>query len=285
MSTVIRRVAVVGAGTMGAGIAQLAAVAGMETALTDSSPEAVPTALDRIRASLQKAVAHDKLTDEAAHHALSRIRVARTLEDAVSDADAAIETVVEDIAVKRELFAMLGRLAASDALLVTNTSSLSVAAIARDTTGPDRVIGMHFFNPVHVKTLVEIVVHDAVAPQVVERAKALAKTMGRRVIVVRDGPGFASTRLGLAIGLEAMRMLEEGVASAADIDTAMELGYGHAMGPLKTSDLVGLDVRLRIAEHLYRELKAECFAPPRILREKVARGELGRKTGKGFYDY
>jgi 3-hydroxybutyryl-CoA dehydrogenase len=196
-----------------------------------------------------------------------------------------IEAIVEDLTEKRRLFAHLADVTGPDAILGTNTSSLSIGAIAAATGAPERVVGLHFFNPVHVMRLLEIVVHDRTAPSILERARTLSTMLGKEAIVVRDSPGFASSRLGVAIGLEAMRMLEEGVATAADIDKAMELGYGHPMGPLKVSDLVGLDVRMRIAEYLYAELKSPRFEPPQILRAKVQAGDLGKKTGKGFYEW
>ena len=202
---------------------------------------------------------------------------------AVREADAVIEAVVEDLGVKQRLFAELERAAPAEALLATNTSSLSVAAIASGMRRPSRLVGMHFFNPVHVMKLVEVIQAPAADRAAVDRAVELARVFGKEPIVVRDSPGFASSRLGLALGLEAMRMLEQGVASAEDIDRAMELGYNHPMGPLKLTDLVGLDVRLAIAEYLYRTLEEPQFEPPRILRDKVAKGELGKKTGKGFY--
>jgi 3-hydroxybutyryl-CoA dehydrogenase len=170
-------------------------------------------------------------------------------------------------------------------MLATNTSSLSVAAIAAAVREPGRVLGIHFFNPVHAMKLVEVVTHPRVAAATVQRAVALARALGKEPIVVQDSPGFASSRLGLALGLEAMRMLEQGVASAEDIDKAMELGYNHPMGPLKLTDLVGLDVRLAIAETLHQALEEPQFAPPQILRDKVAKGELGKKAGKGFYTW
>jgi len=170
-------------------------------------------------------------------------------------------------------------------LLATNTSSLSVAAIAAAARDPGRVVGLHFFNPVHAMKLVEVVTHPQTTSQSVERAVTFATALGKEPIVVKDSPGFASSRLGLALGLEAMRMLEEGVASAEDIDKAMELGYNHPMGPLKLTDLVGLDVRLAIAEYLFQALGDRRFEPPQILRDKVARGELGQKSGKGFYNW
>jgi 3-hydroxybutyryl-CoA dehydrogenase len=170
-------------------------------------------------------------------------------------------------------------------VLATNTSSLSIRQIAAATGNPARVLGMHFFNPVHIMRLVELVVHSHTDNDVLASTRAVAISMGKTPVVVRDTPGFASSRLGLALGLEAMRMLEAGVASAEDIDTAMQLGYGHPMGPLRVSDLVGLDVRLQIAEYLHRELDAPHFRPPEILRDKVRRGELGKKVGKGFYEW
>ena len=171
------------------------------------------------------------------------------------------------------------------ALLATNTSSLSVAAIAAATARPARVLGMHFFNPVHLMKLVEVVTHAGTAPASVETAVALARRFGKEPIVVRDSPGFASSRLGVALGLEAMRMLEDGVASAEDIDRAMELGYNHPVGPLRLTDLVGLDVRLAIARYLHRTLGGGRFAPPAILERLVAEGKLGKKAGEGFFKW
>jgi len=213
------------------------------------------------------------------------LRADRDLASAVAEADVVIEAVVEDLAVKQRLFAELERAAPAEALLATNTSSLSVAAIASGMRRPGRLVGMHFFNPVHAMKLVEVVAHAGVNRAAVDQAVELARAFGKEPIVVQDAPGFASSRLGVVLGLEAMRMLEQGVASAEDIDKAMELGYNHPMGPLKLTDLVGLDVRLAIAEYLHRSLEEPQFEPPRILRDKVAKGELGKKTGKGFYTW
>jgi 3-hydroxybutyryl-CoA dehydrogenase len=282
---VISRIAVIGAGTMGHGIAQVAAMAGYDTRLTDSNPDAVAAAWERIQANLAGAVARGKLTREAADAATARFVPVAALDIAVRDADLVIEAVPEDLAVKQSLFRELDRLVRETTIFATNTSSLSVARIAEATTRPARVVGMHFFNPVHIMKLVELIRHPAADAAAIDAARDVAVVMGKTPIVVRDSPGFASSRLGVTLGLEAMRMLGEEVASAADIDTAMELGYGHPMGPLRVSDLVGLDVRLRIAEYLHRELKAPHFEPPKILRDKVARGELGKKSGKGFYDW
>jgi len=277
------RVAVVGAGTMGHGIAYVATVAGCSVALTDSRPEAIPPAIRRIGDLFTGGVARGKLGEADVAAAAARLRAERDLAPAVREADVVIEAVVEDLGIKQRLFAELERAAPAGALLATNTSSLSVAAIASGMRRPGRLVGMHFFNPVHAMKLVEVIQPPGADRATVDRAVELARVFGKEPIVVRDSPGFASSRLGMAIGLEAMRMLEQGVASAEDIDRAMELGYNHPMGPLKLTDLVGLDVRLAIAEYLYRTLEGPQFEPPRILRDKVAKGELGKKTGKGFY--
>jgi 3-hydroxybutyryl-CoA dehydrogenase len=278
-------VAVVGAGTMGHGIAYVAALAGHGVALTDSRAEALPAAIRRIGDLLAAGVKRGKLSDADLAAVAGRLRAERDLAAAVRDADVVIEAIVEELDAKRRLFADLDRAAGAAALLATNTSSLSVAAIAAAARRPERVLGMHFFNPVHAMKLVEVVTHPHAAPDAVARAVDFARGLGKEPIVVQDSPGFASSRLGVALGLEAMRMLEQGVASAQDIDKAMELGYNHPMGPLKLTDLVGLDVRLAIAEYLYRALEEPQFAPPQILRDKVAKGELGQKAGKGFYTW
>ncbi len=280
-----RRVAVVGAGTMGAGIAYAVALAGFEVCLTDSRAEVLPLALGRLNDLLAVAVKRGKLMAEDHAAAAGRLRAEHEFAPAVSGAEVIIEAVHEHLGVKQQLFAELERAASPDALLATNTSSLSVADIAAAVQEPSRVVGMHFFNPVHAMKLVEVVTHPRAAPVAVERAVAFARALGKEPIVVQDSPGFASSRLGLALGLEAMRMLERGVASAEDIDKAMELGYNHPMGPLKLTDLVGLDVRLAIAEYLHQALGEPQFEPPQILRDKVAKGELGKKAGKGFYSW
>jgi 3-hydroxybutyryl-CoA dehydrogenase len=277
------RVTVVGAGTMGHGIAYVAALSGFEVCLTDSRAEVLPLALGRLNDLLAVAAKRGKLAEPDRVAAAGRLRAEHEFAPAVAGADVVIEAVHEHLGVKQQLFAELERVAPADALLATNTSSLSVADIAAALQEPGRVVGMHFFNPVHAMKLVEVVTHPRAAPAAVERAVAIARALGKEPIVVQDSPGFASSRLGLALGLEAMRMLERGVASAEDIDKAMELGYNHPMGPLKLTDLVGLDVRLAIAEYLHQRLEEPQFAPPQILRDKVARGELGKKTGKGFY--
>jgi len=279
------RVAVVGAGTMGHGIAYVAALAGFEVCLTDSQAAALPLAIGRLNDLLAVAVKRGKLTEPDRTAAAGRLRTEPQLASAVKDAEVVIEAVREHLGAKQQLFAEVERDAPPDALFATNTSSLSVTDIAAAVQQPGRLVGVHFFNPVHAMKLVEVVTHPRAAAAAVERAVAFARALGKEAIVVQDSPGFASSRLGLVLGLEAMRMLEQGVASAEDIDKAMELGYNHPMGPLKLSDLVGLDVRLAIADALYQALAQPHFEPPKILRDKVAKGELGKKSGKGFYTW
>ncbi|UCD23196.1 MAG: 3-hydroxyacyl-CoA dehydrogenase family protein [Gemmatimonadota bacterium] len=278
-------VAVIGAGTMGHGIAQVAALAGCDTRITDSKPEAVTAALARIKQNLDGAVQRGKQTTDQVKSALAKLSTSSTIQQAVEDADVVIEAVVEDLAVKQALLRDLDLLVGPDTILATNTSSISISGIASATAHPERVLGMHFFNPVHIMKLVEIVVHDTTDDAVATRATQLALDMGKQPIRVHDAPGFASTRLGVALGLEAMRMVEQGVATAEDIDRAMELGYGHPMGPLKVSDIVGLDIRLSIAESLHSQMNEPHFEPPTILRRMVQEGKLGKKSGEGFYDW
>ena len=278
-------IAVIGAGTMGHGIAQVAAMAGYDTRLTDADSTVKERALARIAGNLEGAVHRGRVSPAQRTAALARVRWYDRVEDAAYGAALVVEAIVEQLAAKQELFRRLDLATTTDAVLATNTSALPVARIAAAARHPERVVGMHFFNPVHIMKLVEIVTHDRVAPATVERVREIAVRMGKDPIVVRDAPGFASSRLGIVLGLEAMRMVEQGIASVEDIDKALELGYGHPMGPLKVSDLVGLDVRLAIAEHLYRELKQPQYEPPAILRAKVKAGDLGKKTGKGFYTW
>jgi len=279
------RVTIIGAGTMGHGIAYVAAVAGCEVRLTDARRAALPQALDKIEALLVSGVKRGKLAADDHAAVRKRIRAEPQIRVALSDADVVIEAVVEDLAIKQRLFAEVERTAPAGALLASNTSSLSIGQIAATMSHPGRLIGMHFFNPVHIMKLVEVVTHGRDSRPAADRAVEFARRLGKEPIVVRDSPGFASSRLGVVLGLEAMRMLEQDVASAEDIDKAMELGYNHPMGPLKLTDLVGLDVRLAIAEYLHATLGRPQYEPPKILREKVKKGELGKKTGKGFYTW
>lgn len=281
----VRRVAVIGAGTMGAGIAQVAATAGWWTVLSDVRPEALLAAHETIAAQLAGAVDRDKLTPELRDATLERLTTADTVAEACTGVDLVIEAVVEDLEVKRAVMAAAAPVVAPGAILASNTSSLSLAAIAEGLPHPELCLGLHFFNPVHIMKLVEIVVHDGVEQETRRKAIAIVEAMGKEPIVVNDSPGFASSRLGIALGMEAIRMVEEGVASPDDIDKAMELGYKHPMGPLKLTDLVGLDVRLKIAEYLHATLGGDHFQPPQLLRDMVAEGKLGKKSGHGFYHW
>lgn len=277
-------VAVLGAGTMGRGIAQVAAASGFPTRLFDVLPGAAEAGVASARAGIGKLEAKGKLSPVEASDACSRLTAAASLEKALAGAELCVEAVPERLDLKRDLYARVEPLLSDAALLASNTSSIPIAKLAEGLAHPSRFLGLHFFNPVPLMALLEIVVGPATAPAAVESARALAAALGKEPIVVKDSPGFASSRLGIALGMEAIRMLEEGVASAADVDRAMELGYAHPMGPLKLTDLVGLDVRLAIAEALASELGAR-FAPPELLRRKVAAGELGKKSGRGFYDW
>ncbi|HXG63821.1 MAG TPA: 3-hydroxyacyl-CoA dehydrogenase family protein [Blastocatellia bacterium] len=281
----VEKIAVIGAGTMGHGIAQVAAQAGFRVALEDVSEELVSRGLARIANNLKKGVERGKVNEAQMREALARIRTTTDMKEAVADADLVIEAVIEKLDAKRELFAELDRLCGPETILATNTSSLSIEAISSATTRPGRVIGMHFFNPVHIMKLLEIVVAPQTSQETLAVALDVAARMGKEAITVKDAPGFATSRLGVALGLEAMRMLEQGVASAEDIDKAMVLGYNHPMGPLRLTDLVGLDVRLNIAQYLFEKLGSEVFRPPDILKRKVAEGKLGKKTGEGFYKW
>ena len=280
----IERAAVLGAGTMGHGIAHVLAACGVATRLFDVSSEAVAGGLARVEANLDKGVARGKVTEDARAAALANLSGATELDEAIDGVQVVIEAVPERMELKTGIFGELGRKLDETVLLATNTSSLSITEIADATRHPERVVGMHFFNPVHIMKLVEVVRTERSSDAAAELALGLARRMGKDPIDVRDAPGFASSRLGIAIGMEAIRMVEEEVASAADIDKAMTLGYGFPMGPLKLTDLVGLDVRLAIAEYLSGEL-GDRFTPPQLLRDKVERGELGKKSGQGFYDW
>jgi 3-hydroxybutyryl-CoA dehydrogenase len=280
----VQRAVVVGAGTMGAGIAQVAARAGISTTLFDVAPGAAGRAIAKIGESLARAVEKGKLSAEDRAATLAKLSASSDLDSSAAGADLIIEAAPEDLALKKDLFARLSKLAPSHAILGSNTSSLPITEIAQAAQHPERVIGLHFFNPVPVMKLLEIVQGERTSSEVVATARGLGARLGKEVIVVRDAPGFATSRLGIAIALEAMRMFEEGVASAEEIDRAMEMGYGHPMGPLKLTDTVGLDVRLAIAEHLCREL-GERYRPPQVLRRMVRAGKLGKKSGEGFYKY
>ncbi|MBL8861999.1 MAG: 3-hydroxyacyl-CoA dehydrogenase family protein [Planctomycetes bacterium] len=278
----MKRAAVIGAGTMGHGIAHVLASSGIETRLYDLQEAAVEQGLGAVRANLAKGVEKGKLSAAERDAALARLSGTVKFEEAIAAVDVVIEAVPEKLELKQQIFESLGRRLGPEVLLATNTSSLSITRIANVTAHPERVVGMHFFNPVHIMKLLEVVETPRSSPAAVQAALDLGVRLGKDPIRVADAPGFASSRLGIAIGLEAIRMVEAGVASPADIDKAMKLGYGFPMGPLELTDIVGLDVRLSIAEYLERELGPR-FAPPALLRDKVLRGELGKKSGQGFY--
>lgn len=276
-------VLVVGAGIMGHGIAQVAAMSGYRAVLSDANPEALEHGLARVRANLDKGVARGKVTAETRDRALANLRGEADSQLAASEACFIIEAVPERMDLKKRLLAQLDEAAPPEAILGTNTSSLSITEIASATGRPERVIGTHFFNPPHIVRLLELVRAVQTSASTLERTRAFGERLGREVIVVADSPGFATSRLGLVLGLEAIRMVEAGVASVEDIDQAMRLGYRHPVGPLELTDLVGLDTRLKIAEHLHRELGGDRFHPPPLLRQMVRAGKLGKKSGEGFY--
>jgi 3-hydroxybutyryl-CoA dehydrogenase len=280
----IRQISVIGSGTMGRGIAYLAAVAGYDVVIYDVEPTALEAAKTAIEGILRKGVEKNKLTEEAANAARGRVQLVPDLEPAVSGADLIIEAVPENFEMKIEIFSQADLFCGPETIIASNTSSISITKLAGHVERRDRFAGMHFFNPPHVMKLIELVRGDRTSDETIQQLREVAEKMGKIAIVVRDSPGFATSRLGVAIGLEAIRMLEEGVASAEDIDRAMELGYNHPMGPLRLTDLVGLDVRLGIAEYLSSTLGSR-FEAPQLLRELVAEGKLGQKSGEGFYKW
>ncbi|SNY48853.1 3-hydroxyacyl-CoA dehydrogenase family protein [Paractinoplanes atraurantiacus] len=281
--TVPKFVGVVGGGRMGAGITQVFAVAGAMVRLVERDPAAAAAARDRVAAGLRRASEKGLLT-EPADAVLERLLIVDDVSALGGDTELVVEAVPEDAALKVRVLAAAEKAVGDQAVLASNTSSLSIAGLADGLDRPERFLGMHFFNPVPGSKLVEVVLGPSTSDAVRDATRSWVAGIGKTEVVVRDSPGFATSRLGVLLGLEAIRMLEEGVADAASIDRAMELGYRHPMGPLRSTDLVGLDVRLAIAEHLRREL-GERFAPPRLLRDKVAAGELGRKSGQGFFKW
>ena len=273
---------VIGAGTMGRGIAQVAAAAGYAVRLFDVDGALAAAAVERMSASLGRRVAKGKLTEEERVATIARVSVSDSLTVAAAGITMAIEAVPENMALKVKVLAEVAAAAPEDALLASNTSSLSITELGQMLKLGERTIGMHFFNPPPAMPLLELVVGLHTSEATLARAQSFAERTGKSPIVVNDSPGFASSRLGVALGAEAIRMLQTGVASVVDIDRAMELGYRHPMGPLKLTDLVGLDVRLAILEHLHREVGPQ-FRPPELLRKMVRAGWLGKKSGRGFY--
>lgn len=276
------QVAVLGAGTMGQGIAQVSAQAGHDVVVRDIEPEYVEDGLDAIESTLQGGVDREKVTPAEKEAALDRLSGTTDLTTAVAGADLVIEAVPEDLDLKRETFESVAAATGSETIIASNTSALSLTEIASVLERPERAIGLHFFNPVHLMDLVEVVVPEQTSEPTLESARSFVDGIAKTPITVRDSAGFASSRLGVTLGVEAVRMIESGVASPRDVDQAMTLGYNHPMGPIELTDVVGLDVRLDILEHLREEL-GERFRPPQLLRQKVRAGKLGRKTGEGFY--
>jgi 3-hydroxybutyryl-CoA dehydrogenase len=280
----ISRAVILGAGTMGNGIAQVCAQAGMQVVLFDINDDAVATGLANIKRMLAKAVEKGKASSEDVAATMSRLSTSTDLIASCEGAQLVVEAIPEKLELKQSVMSQIESAVADDCLIASNTSSLSITKISAGMNHPQRFLGMHFFNPVPLMALLEVVVGEQTDAANCDLAVELSKRLGKEPIVVQDAPGFASSRLGVCIGLEAMRMVEDGVASAADIDKAMELGYRHPMGPLRLTDLVGLDVRLGIAEYLCEKL-GDRFAPPQILRDMVAAGKLGKKSGEGFYKW
>ena len=281
----IERVAVIGAGTMGAGIAQVCAQAGWKTALFDAFPDGLERGMQRIDAFWDKGIARGKTTAEQKEAWAANLRAESDMQTAVQDADLIIEAVPEIPELKASIFEQLDAMAPSHAILGTNTSSLSIASIANATNRGDKVIGMHFFNPVPIMELLELVRHEGTSEETIALARAAGEAMKKTTILVKDVPGFATSRLGVVLGNEAIRMLADGVASAEDIDKAMVLGYKHPMGPLKLTDLVGLDVRRDILLNLQRSFNDDRYAPHPLLEEMIEKGHLGKKSGRGFFEW
>lgn len=282
MISVPENVGVLGGGRMGAGIAHAFVLAGAHVAVVERDEESVTMARGRVLAALLTSVERGT-TKEALEDLTARVRVSDDV-STFAEVGLVIEAVPESLELKVDALARAESAISEQSWLASNTSSISITTLANSLVRPERFLGLHFFNPVPPSKLVEIVVGEQTAPELLTAAQGWVSALGKTPITVNDVPGFASSRLGLALGLEAIRMLEDGVASAHDIDSAMVLGYGHPMGPLKLTDVVGLDVRLGIAEYLQAML-GDRFAPPKLLREMVDRGELGRKSGKGFYEW
>ncbi len=280
----IDRMAVIGAGQMGSGIAQVASQAGLEVVLADATPELATRAHERLAAALAKLVEKGKISAAARQDTLARIRPARSLDDCAG-ADLAIEAIVENEAAKRELLERLDALLRPDALLASNTSSISITALAAATKRPDRFAGMHFMNPPPVMQLVEVVRGLQTSEETYQAILALARRFAKTTVTSKDSPGFIVNRILIPLLNEACFALQEGLASPEDIDTAVKLGLNHPMGPLTLADFVGLDTCLYIAEVLHKELGEDKYRPAPLLRRYVAAGWLGRKAGRGFYHY
>ena len=281
----MRTVAVIGSGTMGSGIAQVCAQTGWETRLYDAFPESLEKGMNSIDEFWKSGIRRGKNTEEQVKDWSEKLVPCGNLEDALSGVDLVIEAVPEKIDLKRSIFQKIEELAPENAILATNTSGLRISEIASVVKNPERVVGMHFFNPVPIMKLLEVIKHDSSSDDTIDEVIEIGEEMGKTTIVVDDIPGFATSRLGVVLGNEAIRMLAEGVASASDIDTAMKLGYKHPMGPLELSDLVGLDVRRDILNNLAESFDDPSYLPHPLLVRLVESGELGKKTGRGIYNW
>ena len=280
-----KRLAVIGAGLMGSGIAQVSAVAGYDVVLRDITPEATARGMAGISASLEKFASKGKIAQADAEAALARITTTTDL-GAAGEADIVVEAVFEDIEVKHAVFRELDKICKDGAVLGTNTSALPITQIAAVTERPESVVGTHFFSPVPMMALCELVRGYRTSDEALAAARAFAEEVGKTCVVVnRDVAGFVTTRLIAALTVEAVRLLETGVATAEDIDLACKLGFGHAMGPLATTDLTGVDILRNATQNIYTETQDEKFSPPELLNRMVTAGDLGRKSGKGFYSY
>ncbi len=280
----VKTIAVIGAGIMGRGIAHVSALGGYRTILEDILPASLRRAEGEIRGNLDKAIELGKVSKTDADSALSRLEYASTVEDAAREADLVIEAVPEEMESKIEIFTLLDKICRPHTILASNTSSLSVTDMASVTYRPHKILGMHFFNPVHKMKLLEVVRALETDDETIAAGAEVGRRMGKEVVVIKEAPGFITSRINAMIGNEAFYMLEEGIASAADIDKALKLGLNHPMGPFEMVDLVGLDTRLHILEYLHQAL-GEKFRPAPLLVQYVKEGRLGRKTGKGVFDY
>ena len=280
----VETIAVIGAGTMGRGIAYAAALGGYRTILEDISAPVLEQALAYIRETLAEGVSRGKITPEQKEQALARLETARAVEEACREADMVIEAVPEDMELKIEVFTLLDKFAPPGAIFASNTSSLSITEMAAVTCRPEKCLGMHFFNPVAKMKLLEVVKALETSEEILAACCDVGRRMGKEVVVVRESPGFVTSRINALVGNEAFYMLQEGIATAEDIDKAIKLGLNHPMGPFELVDLVGLDVRLSILEYLHRTL-GEKFRPCPLLMQYVKAGRLGRKAGRGVYDY
>jgi 3-hydroxybutyryl-CoA dehydrogenase len=280
------RIAVVGAGLMGSGIAQVAARAGHDVVLRDVGPRELDRGLAGIRASLERFAAKGTISADDVEAALARIRTTTDLEGAAAGVDIVVEAVFEQVEIKHEVFRVLDRAAPEGAVLATNTSAIPITSIAAATERPESVVGTHFFSPVPMMKLCELVRGFKTSAATLAAAREFAESVGKTVVVVnRDVAGFVTTRLISALAMEAVRLVESGVVSAADLDTACRLGFGHAMGPLETIDLTGVDIMLNAARNIYADTQDAKFFPPETLQRMVTAGDLGRKAGRGFYPY